>query len=107
MNFILIYFNQTNMTQRLAFLPRQIRKNPYLLILGSAVSLGLGGLVYIGYHKLRNDPTLILGNRTKNPYPWIHVRQNENLKLYAVNNKFSEYEDTPRKTFILNDRPGI
>lgn len=89
------------MTNRLSFISKQIRKNPYLLILGGVISFSLGGVIYIGCHKL-NDPTIVFKNRAVNYYPWIYIRQNENLKLYAVNNKFEQYDNIPRETFILN-----
>jgi hypothetical protein len=39
---------------------------------------------------LRNDPTLLLVNKAKNPYPWLNVDQGTNIKLYAVNAKFDK-----------------
>jgi len=89
------------MTSQLSFISKQIRKNPYLLFFTGILSFSIGGIVYIGYHKL-NDPTIVFKNRAINSYPWIYVRQNENLKLYNINNKFSEYDNKPRETFILN-----
>ncbi|KAJ3305620.1 hypothetical protein HDV03_001265 [Kappamyces sp. JEL0829] len=49
---------------------------------------------------LKTDPTMVLTNKRENPYPWIHVPQNQNLKLFAVANKFDE--KGVRETFILN-----
>ena len=42
-------------------------------------------------HFLRNDPTLVLSRKTKreNPYPWLNVRPDQNLKLYDVNQMVS------------------
>ena len=62
-------------------------KHPYLAFLVGAVSGGLllGGSYLV--HILRNDPTMLLRNKKENPYPWVDVPQQKNLKLYAVNNK--------------------
>ncbi len=67
-------------------------KHPYLMLLIGAVSGGVGLAFGLGTHILRNDPTLTLTNKKENPYPWIHVPQSRNLKLYAVNNKFENKE---------------
>jgi hypothetical protein len=74
-------------------------KHPYLVMLVGAVSGGLGLAFFLGTHKIRNDPTLLLTNKKENPYPWIHVPQSRNLKLYAVNNKFEN--DGIRTTYLI------
>jgi hypothetical protein len=58
--------------------------------MAGAVSFGLAGLGFMGYHKIKNDPTLVIMDKVNNPSPYLHVRQNENLKLYAVNQKFED-----------------
>jgi hypothetical protein len=75
-------------------------KNPLFLTLAASVGFGLSMLAYMGYHKLRNDPTLVILDKKKNPYPYLHVKQNENVKLYAVGFKPKNYEPKPKETFF-------
>jgi hypothetical protein len=82
-----------------SIITKQLR-NPFLLILGGAVSLGLGGLAYMGYHKIKNDPSLVIFNKKENPYPYLNVKQNENIKLFAVGFKAKNYEAKTKETFL-------
>ncbi|KAI8898236.1 hypothetical protein BC833DRAFT_648903 [Globomyces pollinis-pini] len=88
-----------------AFLPGDAKllrhvRIPALGLLVGAVGFGLGiGGFYIG-HILANDPTMVYSNREKNPFPYLNVPQNRNLKLFAVRQKF---EDTSVKdTYFEN-----
>ncbi|KAJ3202192.1 hypothetical protein HDU83_005936 [Entophlyctis luteolus] len=65
-----------------------IRNNPPVMLLVFAVSCGLGGAAFTATHFFRNDPTLLLVNKKKNPYPWLNVDQGTNIKFYSVNQKF-------------------
>ncbi|KAJ1538785.1 hypothetical protein HK405_013481 [Cladochytrium tenue] len=67
---------------------QQLRANPPLYLLLGAVAFGVGGGLFFIQRNLRNDPTLVLVNKANNPYPWMHVSQGTNIKLYAVNQKF-------------------
>jgi hypothetical protein len=69
-------------------------KNPPVLLITMAVGTGLGFLGFMGYHKVTKDRSLIL-NKHNNPKPWLNTRQDENLKLYAVNAKFTNPEVKP------------
>lgn len=58
-------------------------------------------------HKLRHDPTIVTHAKT-DPFPYLRVRPNENLKLYAVNQKFEEAADDHIDLMdILSDRYDI
>ncbi|KAI8923780.1 hypothetical protein BC831DRAFT_509293 [Entophlyctis helioformis] len=72
-------------------------KKPYLTILASGVVLGVGGGALLIVRNLRTDPTFALYNKRTNPYPWLSVPQDQNLKLYSVNQKF---ETGVRETYI-------
>ncbi|KAJ3319849.1 hypothetical protein HDU76_000435, partial [Blyttiomyces sp. JEL0837] len=67
---------------------QQFRANPPLTLLALAVTFGVGLGAFTIQNVLRRDPSLVLVNKKANPYPWLHVSQGENLKLYAVNQKF-------------------
>ena len=65
-----------------------------------------GGAWYLG-HKLRHDPTIVTHSKT-DPFPYMRVGPNENLKLYSVNQKFEENEkDHIDLMDILSDRYDI
>ncbi|KAJ3019471.1 hypothetical protein HKX48_002060 [Thoreauomyces humboldtii] len=72
-----------------------IRANPPLVFLAAAVSCGLGAGVFMGTHILRSDPTVLVSKNTRrnDPYPWLKVGPERNLKLYAVNQKFEQRKD--------------
>ncbi|KAJ3103189.1 3-dehydrosphinganine reductase [Phlyctochytrium planicorne] len=61
-----------------------------LQVLVGAVTLGLGGGAFLMQNVLRKDPTIVLVNKSENPFPWLKVDQGTNLKLYAVNQKFDK-----------------
>ncbi|TPX70378.1 hypothetical protein SpCBS45565_g01803 [Spizellomyces sp. 'palustris'] len=69
-----------------------LKANPPLVLLVGAVGAGLGAGAFMVTHFLRNDPTVVLTNKKGNPYPWLHVNPDKNLKLYAVNQKFDKLE---------------
>lgn len=76
-------------------------KHPYLAFLVLAVGGGLGlGATYLT-SILRNDPTMVIKNKKANPYPWVHVDQSKNLKMYAVNNKFDKGSGV-KKSYVLD-----
>ncbi|KAK6095312.1 hypothetical protein BDV3_006318 [Batrachochytrium dendrobatidis] len=77
--------------------------NPVIAILVSAVSLGLGGGTFMIFNALTRDPTVALFNKRENPFPWLNVAQDQNIKLYAVNNKFESKEGI-RTTYIGNPK---
>lgn len=56
---------------------------------------------YLG-HKLRHDPQIIVKAKT-DPFPYLRVKQTENLKLMAVNQTFTEDEPIDLMD-ILSDR---
>ena len=62
-------------------------------------SVGLAMLGYMGYHKVKHDPTLVF-DKHKDPFPYLRVKQNENVKLYAVGLKTEKYEAKPKETFL-------
>ncbi|KAJ3326066.1 hypothetical protein HDU76_013039 [Blyttiomyces sp. JEL0837] len=68
----------------------ELPRTPFLVLLVSAVggTLAAGGLLMA--HRIRDDPHLVVVNKKDNPYPWLNVDQNTNLKLYAVNRKFDK-----------------
>eukprot|EP00842_Homolaphlyctis_polyrhiza_P000370 jgi/Hompol1/1333/HPOL_002683-RA len=87
----------------------QVRSNilrhlraPNLAMLVTAVSLTAACGVTLLFRDLRNDPTVVLIKKNENPYPWLHVPQNKNIKLYAVNRKFDQDKEV-RKSYILDD----
>ncbi|KAJ3273836.1 hypothetical protein HDV01_003814 [Terramyces sp. JEL0728] len=81
---------------------RGVRK-PHNAIIVAAVGTGLfAGFAYL-FHIMKNDPTIVWTNKVNNPYPWLNISQNRNLKLYAVNNKFED--SSVKETFIDNKRP--
>ncbi len=57
----------------------------------------VGGCAYLVY-KVRTDNTVNIIGRHENPYPWLHTKKDENIKLYAVNNKFNVKGEYP--TFV-------
>lgn len=58
-------------------------------------------------HKLRHDPTIITHSKS-DPFPYLRVGPNDNLKLYAVNQKFEQNEkDHIDLMDILSDRYDI
>ncbi|KAJ3047223.1 hypothetical protein HK097_000113 [Rhizophlyctis rosea] len=78
-------------------------KQPAITLLVGAVGLGIGGGLFMIQHFLRNDPTLLVSRQTKreNPYPWLNVRPDQNLKLYDVNQMFEKTQagKEPRPTY--------
>lgn len=65
-----------------------------------------GGTWYLS-HKMRHDPTIVTHSKT-DPFPYLRVQPNDNLKLYAVNQKFEENEkDHIDLMDILSDRYDI
>ncbi|KAH6574768.1 hypothetical protein BASA50_007106 [Batrachochytrium salamandrivorans] len=74
---------------------------PELAVLVGAVFMGLGGASFMLYRSLATDPTIQLYNKRENPYPWLKVAQDQNIKMYAVNNKFESKEGI-RTTFVEN-----
>ncbi|TPX58583.1 hypothetical protein PhCBS80983_g03017 [Powellomyces hirtus] len=69
-----------------------LKANPPLVLLAGAVGFGLSAAAFIGTHILKNDPTVVLRRKKDDPYPWIHVTPDQNLKLYSVNRKFEKRE---------------
>jgi hypothetical protein len=65
---------------------KTIRNNPFLGILATATAIGLGGGFGMLVRSLVSDPTISLRNRERDPYKWVHVNQDHNLKLYSVGN---------------------
>ncbi|KAJ2491525.1 hypothetical protein IWW37_002197 [Coemansia sp. RSA 2050] len=43
---------------------------------------------YFGSRALRNPE--VVWDKTNNPYPWLHVQQNENIKLMDPNGRFEK-----------------
>eukprot|EP00842_Homolaphlyctis_polyrhiza_P000371 jgi/Hompol1/1334/HPOL_002684-RA len=74
---------------------------PHLSLLAAAVSFGVVGGVALIWRTLASDSTVVLVNKSENPYPWLHVPQNKNLKLHAVNAKF---ENGELRTSYLNEK---
>ncbi|KAI9009573.1 hypothetical protein BC832DRAFT_551816 [Gaertneriomyces semiglobifer] len=74
---------------------QHLKANPPLVLLVAAVGGGLGAAGFMGSHFLMNDPTVVVRFNRKDVFPWLDVRQDQNLKLYAVNQKF-EKKDIPR-----------
>jgi NADH-ubiquinone reductase complex 1 MLRQ subunit len=52
---------------------KNVRKNPFLGLILGATGGGLGLAFFMLGRQLYNDPTVVLANRAKDPYPWIHV----------------------------------
>ncbi|KAL2913822.1 hypothetical protein HK105_206701 [Polyrhizophydium stewartii] len=61
---------------------------PYIALLVACVGLGCAGSGFLIARNLRTDPTLVIYKKSENPFPWVNVPQDRNLKLYAVANKF-------------------
>ena len=58
-------------------------------------------------HKMRHDPNIVVHHKT-DPFPYLKVKPNENLKLYAVNQKFEDNEkDHIDLMDILSDRYDV
>ncbi|KAI8849275.1 hypothetical protein BC829DRAFT_443096 [Chytridium lagenaria] len=70
-----------------------LRKYYSLQVLVVAVGVGCGAGVFMMQNVLRRDPTIVMFNRKENPYPWLSVGQADNLKLYAVAQKFDASSD--------------
>jgi NADH dehydrogenase (ubiquinone) 1 alpha subcomplex subunit 4 len=49
----------------------------------------IGGSVWYLGHKIKHDPQLVFQAKA-DPFPYLKVRQDENLKLMAVNQSFEE-----------------
>jgi hypothetical protein len=63
---------------------------PYLTILVTAVTAGVAAGGFLAFRVLAVDPTIVLVNKQSNPYPWLNLPQETNLKLYAVSKKSTE-----------------
>ena len=78
-----------------------------LIPLAGFVSTTLAGGTWAVAHKLSHDPTIVTHHQT-DPFPYLKVGPNENLKLYAVNQKFEDNEkDHVDLMDILSDRYDI
>ncbi len=78
---------------------KTIRKSPRALYHLSAIGLGVTMATTYAAKVLITDPTLVLNEKKSNPYPWIHLPQETNLKLYKVNQRS---ESGVRKSYILD-----
>ncbi|KAJ1731056.1 hypothetical protein H4S06_004839 [Coemansia sp. BCRC 34490] len=49
---------------------------------------GVGICAYFGGRALKGPD--VVWNKKTNPYPWLHVQQNQNTKLLDPNNRFEQ-----------------
>ena len=71
---------------------------PYVILLGLATSAAVGGGLFMGYHFITSDPTLVVRNKRENPFPWKNLSQSTNIKLHAVK-KTQFKDDVVKKSF--------
>ncbi|KAI8929386.1 hypothetical protein BC831DRAFT_444236 [Entophlyctis helioformis] len=67
-----------------------IKSRPNYAILAASVSVGVAYGGFLITRNALNDPFLVVNHKHENPYPWLSVPQDRNLKLYAVNRKFEK-----------------
>jgi hypothetical protein len=78
-----------------------------LIPLSAFVGSTLVGGSWAISRKLRHDPTIVTHHQS-DPFPYLKVGPNENLKLYAVNQKFEDNEKEHIDLMdILSDRYDI
>ncbi|TPX45814.1 hypothetical protein SeMB42_g03770 [Synchytrium endobioticum] len=80
-------------------LARASYNNAALQILVGAVGLGLAAGGFMVGHSLTRDPTVVTSKTTKreNPTPFSRLPQTKQIKLYAVNAKYSRDEAAKRE----------
>jgi len=73
-------------------------KTPYVATLVVASSAAFVGAAFMGFHYLTNDPTVVLIKKKETPFPYLLLKQDQNIKLYSVNNKFEDSTVKPTYT---------
>ncbi len=72
---------------------------PYITVLLVMVSSGALAGLSLSIRNLAKDPNCVWLNRHGNPFPWLHVSQDCNLKLISVNRKWENSESQVKPTF--------
>ncbi|KAI8813863.1 hypothetical protein BJ742DRAFT_766883 [Cladochytrium replicatum] len=75
-------------------------KNPHLIFLAACVGAGAVGGVYVASHFIRNDPHVVVVNRTANPHKWNDINQTTSFKLYTVAEQYEKAQPKGLKSVL-------